>query len=439
MAQAWSRAVTYGGGLGLWLGACAGTGSGEVKLNGLDSGQDSAQPVDLDGDGAPAGLDCDDDDPAVRPGAPERCNGEDDDCDGEIDEVGLGILDADGDGASACDDCDDDDGRVAPDQPERCDGLDNDCDGIVDPEWDLDGDGFASCRGDCDDSDPERNPWAFEACDGKDNDCDGIIDQFIDEDGDGWARCGGDCDDLNAANSPGEAERCDGEDNDCDGVPDADEVDDDGDGVRVCGGDCDDGDPAVAPGRPEACDGKDTDCDPATSELMDGDRDGATACGGDCDDREPRVAPSLAEDCDALDNDCDGSFNEGLSCGGCSTVVVEGAAYLLCGAAQAWTTAEVACAGFSMHLLSLQGAAQSEALVPLAQAALGDTFWIGANDRGREGTFVWSTGASITWSNWARGEPNDAGSGEDCTQIYAGSGQWNDLPCGERLPFVCGE
>jgi hypothetical protein len=46
--------------------------------------------VDADKDGhgaAPCGDDCDDVDPSVHPGAPEVCNGRDDNCDGYIDEV----------------------------------------------------------------------------------------------------------------------------------------------------------------------------------------------------------------------------------------------------------------------------------------------------------------------------------------------------------------
>jgi len=48
---------------------------------------------DADGDGQSAAEgDCDEADPAVYAGAPERCNGEDDDCDGEIDEPGAAVT-----------------------------------------------------------------------------------------------------------------------------------------------------------------------------------------------------------------------------------------------------------------------------------------------------------------------------------------------------------
>ena len=43
-------------------------------------------PADKDGDGHSEETDCDDEDPLAYPGAPERCNGVDDDCSGDIDD-----------------------------------------------------------------------------------------------------------------------------------------------------------------------------------------------------------------------------------------------------------------------------------------------------------------------------------------------------------------
>src|SRR4051794_20557115 len=55
----------------------------EEKCSG---GKCVAVTTDADGDGVPLKNDCNDHDPAIHPGAPEVCNGVDDNCDGKIDE-----------------------------------------------------------------------------------------------------------------------------------------------------------------------------------------------------------------------------------------------------------------------------------------------------------------------------------------------------------------
>jgi len=127
--------------------------------------------------------------------------------------------DRDGDGASFCaGDCHDSDPGVHPGAPEVCDGRDNNCDGVLLPAeaFDADLDLAPDCA-DCEYANPERYPGALEFCDGFDNDCDGTIDE-TDSDGDG-ASCATDCDDSAPATFPGAPEANEGLDNQCPGDP----------------------------------------------------------------------------------------------------------------------------------------------------------------------------------------------------------------------------
>ena len=147
----------------------------------------SADAGDDDGDGiGEENGDCDDTDPTIYPGAPESCDGVDEDCDGQIDE-GTNCSDDDSDGYTEDEgDCSDADASVYPGAEELYDGIDNNCDGYTDegtPGFDDDGDGFSEVDGDCDDDNPERSPVGTDWCrDGIDNDCTGIADDNCEED-----------------------------------------------------------------------------------------------------------------------------------------------------------------------------------------------------------------------------------------------------------------
>ena len=119
-----------------------GFGDGSLPLEACDAPQDHIEDS----------TDCDDADPMAYPGAPEWCDGADNDCDGSLDNDAVDATDwypdqdLDGFGdmdlpQTACDapadhiedgsDCDDQDPAVFPGAAEGCDGIDNDCDGSI--------------------------------------------------------------------------------------------------------------------------------------------------------------------------------------------------------------------------------------------------------------------------------------------------------------------
>ena len=307
------------------------------------------------------------------------CDGLDNDCDGDTDEaltaapgdcklVGVcttdNVISSCAAGTWVCDygGVPDYDG----DLEQRCDGLDNDCDGDTDEGFeDTDGDQIADCVDsdvdgdlwtddvDCAPFDAQVHPGATEDCDGVDDDCDGQID----EDFAAGAPCGvGVCaGGLTECMPTGDATRCasmPGGSGDMSGTETCNQLDDDCDGDTdegfdvdgLCGtGACAGGQVECAPDGSarcstmpggsmaiaitEACNGYDDDCDGLTDEGFNlGAYCGDGLCGGgqiECDalgieDTRCSTMPggtadkSKAETCNYLDDDCDGDTDDGV-------------------------------------------------------------------------------------------------------------------------------
>lgn len=293
-------------------------------------------------------LDCNDQDNTIYPGAPELCDGKDNNCDGRIDE-GIYFADRDRDGygdpaSGSCvpqagyvsndDDCNDMNRDVHPGMPEICDGTDNDCNGVTDDGFplntyylDADGDGYGDINkpvqnctqptgyavnsGDCNIFDNTVYPGAPEICDSKDNDCNGVTDDgftlntyYLDADNDGYG---------DISNS---IESCSQQA-----------------GYVLNNTDCNDNDATIYPNAPELCDGKDNDCNGQVDEgityYKDVDADGygnitkpKISCSQpagyvnnslDCKDNDATIHPGAPEVCDGKDNDCNGAIDDGVT------------------------------------------------------------------------------------------------------------------------------
>jgi glucose/arabinose dehydrogenase len=100
-----------------------------------------------------------------------------------------------------------------------------------------------------------------------------------------------------------------------------------------------------------------------------------------------------------------------------------GSEYTLTSTTSTWEQAEALAQSLGGHLVAINSQAEQNFI----RATFGDIFaHIGLTDRDDEGVFKWTTGESITYSNWGPNEPNNAGSGEDFGQLRA-DGTWNDL------------
>jgi large repetitive protein len=378
-------------------------------------------------------------------------------------------------------DCDDSSSAVNPGATEVCNSIDDDCDALVDDDdssldtstgstyyVDGDSDGYggttttAACSQptgttvtstDCDDSSSAVNPGATEVCNGIDDDCDSLVDDddsgvdtstgttyYVDGDSDGYggttttAACSQptgttttstDCNDSSSAVNPGATEVCNSIDDDCDTLIDDDDSDLDSSTASTWYSDSD-------------LDGYG---DSGSTTASCSEPSGYTDDDSDCDDSDSDINPGATEDCNGYDDDCDGTADSTAVCP-CPVEYRSGDLtnpYMFCTSSGSWVSAHATCNTYGYELVTITSAAENAWVDTTADTYSTGKWWTGLNDRASEGTFVWASGESVSYTNWHAGEPNDSGTSEDCVQLnrFHPTQTWNDEPCGRGFAYVC--
>jgi hypothetical protein len=212
---------------------------------------------------------------------------------------------------------------------------------------------------------------------------------------------------------------------------------------------------------------------------------GASACGATSCDAGPACVPS-PDDCGVCGNVCPA----GQQCiddqckiappSNCSSYEDQTHTYLVCTDARSWSAARDACQGFSgqFDLVRIESSAENAFI----RSVISGAAWIGADDRGDngsnchksgdEGTWTWVnptsgdergpqfcalTSSSATtcaptgnaYTNWRAGEPDNksctcgllglfpCNDGDDCATISASDGAWADSQCNVGRGYVC--
>ncbi len=115
---------------------------------------------------------------------------------------------------------------------------------------------------------------------------------------------------------------------------------------------------------------------------------------------------------------------------GCTLYARGNSTYMKCPDAQTWQGAEDKCRAFDSYLATADSADESAYLGSIA----GTEAWVGLS----YGTsWTWAQGgATATYTNWAKGQPDGVATPPDCGRILP-DGTWDDVPCTETRGYIC--
>jgi hypothetical protein len=106
--------------------------------------------------------------------------------------------------------------------------------------------------------------------------------------------------------------------------------------------------------------------------------------------------------------------------------------YLLTDSNMTWAMAEAYAQGLGGHLVTINDSSE-QAWLTSTFGAFG-SLWIGLTDEAEEGTWLWSSGQAVSYTNWYSGEPN-GGVNYNCAYLYH-NGQWADYYASYQMQGV---
>lgn len=185
-------------------------------------------------------------------------------------------------------------------------------------------------------------------------------------------------------------------------------------------------------GRPDTVDAS-ASCEADPANDPDGDGFG---CATDCVPNDATINPAAPDTCgDGIDQDCSGRADDGIDCPDCIAATRLGRNYAMCARPRTFNDARLACQALRLDLAVPGSRGENTFLQGLLSGGWTTNAWLGLTDAAVEGTWRTVAGATLTFTSWQAGEPNNAGN-QDCTQMYT-SGNWDDLGCDQILSVLC--
>ncbi|XP_070535732.1 macrophage mannose receptor 1-like [Ptychodera flava] len=119
---------------------------------------------------------------------------------------------------------------------------------------------------------------------------------------------------------------------------------------------------------------------------------------------------------------------------------VDGKCYKYISDTKTWTDAHSYCQLMDAELVTVESQPVQDFVDSISRTRLRN-LWIGASDRvsGTTGSFTWTDGSALSFTNWRSGEPQTSYSSNCAEVVYGYGGEWNTQDCGISQGFICGK